>query len=128
MEASEHFFTIAIGVVGFSYYEKFEVENNKLYQIITVVISCLIAQVLIVDYFLYEILFIFGLGILRDNKINQTLFGVVVGAIQIITASLAFIPIRFYNGERGKQNKWFFYIFYPVHLFVIYIIRIYFQR
>ena len=122
------FFTLAIGVVGFSFYEKFEEENKRLHKIVTLVISCLVAQVLLVDYGLYGILFIFGLGILRESKLNQTLFGVAMGAIQVITASLAFIPIWFYNGERGKQNKWFFYIFYPAHLFVIYLIRRYLQK
>lgn len=28
-----------------------------------------------------------------------------------------------YNGERGKQNKWFNYLFYPVHLLILGIIR-----
>ncbi|MBP3737093.1 MAG: hypothetical protein J6I56_08745 [Lachnospiraceae bacterium] len=33
------------------------------------------------------------------------------------------LAIRSYNGERGRQMKWFFYIFYPAHLMALYLIR-----
>ena len=39
--------------------------------------------------------------------------------------ALALIPIWFYNGTRGPSAKYFFYVFYPVHLFLLYLIRRY---
>ena len=35
------------------------------------------------------------------------------------------IMILFYNGQRGsyKLSKWFFYAFYPAHLFLLYLLR-----
>ncbi|MGN1382502.1 MAG: TraX family protein [Eubacterium sp.] len=33
-----------------------------------------------------------------------------------------FIAMLFYNGKRGKQNKYYFYWFYPVHLLLLYIV------
>ena len=38
-------------------------------------------------------------------------------------ALLGFGLVLTYNGERGKQNKWFNYLFYPVHLLILGIIR-----
>jgi len=38
-------------------------------------------------------------------------------------ALLAWPILMLYNGQKGKNiNKWFFYIFYPAHLFLVYLI------
>ncbi|MDR2088107.1 MAG: conjugal transfer protein TraX [Clostridiales Family XIII bacterium] len=51
----------------------------------------------------------------------------VYGALQMLTA-LAVPLLHGYNGQRGKLKwkgmKWFFYIYYPAHLFVLGAIRI----
>lgn len=40
-----------------------------------------------------------------------------------LLALTGFALIWCYNGERGRQNKYFFYLFYPRHLIVLYLIR-----
>ncbi len=41
---------------------------------------------------------------------------------------LSFIPLFLYNGTRGTYNKWFFYIYYPAHLLVLFIIQFFMTR
>jgi hypothetical protein len=43
------------------------------------------------------------------------------GSAQWLMA-LAAIPILLYNGKRGRGSKYFFYIFYPAHIYLFYII------
>ena len=43
------------------------------------------------------------------------------GALQWF-AVIALVPIYFYNGKGGKSNKWFFYLYYPAHLGIIYLL------
>ena len=49
------------------------------------------------------------------------LLGIMSGTLELL-ALLMLIPMHFYNGTRGKQHKYFFYAFYPVHLLFLAII------
>ena len=40
-----------------------------------------------------------------------------------LLALTGFFLIRCYNGKRGKQSKYFFYLFYPGHLMFLYLLR-----
>lgn len=42
-----------------------------------------------------------------------------------LCATLAIIFIIFYNSKKGKDAKYFFYIFYPAHLFLLYLITLF---
>ena len=103
-------------------------EGKVIFQLITFIVGMLAGYLLNVDYsfmgiFLLEILYFF-----RFNRKNQ----VSSGAISVLwepAAVLGFIPIWFYNGERGRSMKYFFYWFYPVHILILAVINmIFFPR
>ena len=73
------------------------------------------------DYHAYGVLMVFYLYVAYDEP-HRDIGGAVLGLYQA-TAALAFVPIHFFNGEKGRQSRWFFYIFYPAHLLLLVLIR-----
>lgn len=79
------------------------------------------AELLNTDYGYMGVLCIMTLYVLRRVKWKQIMGGCLVFLWEI-WAPLAFIPIGFYNGKRGLALKYIFYLFYPLHLLILYLI------
>lgn len=95
-------------------------------QLLCVVVACILSVFLRTDYSYIGILFIAVLYFFRTNKKLQILFGCIIFLSTNIASLLAFVPIAMYNGHiiRSRKFKYFFYIFYPAHLLVLYLISL----
>lgn len=119
------FFTLLLGYLCIYLYELFK--DKLLIQILLIPPIFLLAHYLKVDYGYKGVAFIFFLYILRNNMYGKTLIGPTFFN-DYFPILLAFIPINMYNGKRGFINnpilKYLFYALYPIHLLLIYYIRL----
>ena len=87
-------------------------------------IMCIISMVTGLDYEYHAIM----IGYLFYIFYNKRVFAIFLGYLAIfkeVWSLLGFSLILTYNGKRGKQNKLFNYCFYPVHLLILGILRIF---
>lgn len=90
---------------------------------------CMIAAYLLrTDYDARGVILILVLYVLRRQRVMSCLAGYAVMCFGMLESWSfpAFFLIPHYNGEKGHGAKYFFYVFYPVHLLVLAGIRIWY--
>lgn len=84
-----------------------------------------LALLLHTDYDCFGVFVIVIMYKLRKNKFMEMMSGCIcllVMAINEIPCIIGLIPVKLYNGQRGLNMKYIFYIFYPAHLLILYLI------
>ena len=121
------FFTLLLGYAGIYFYEKYREANQGKY-LLSILALLAVSIFLRADYGCFGYGFILLLYILRNSKVLMSVIGICVLPSKWIGGA-AFVPICMYNGKRGfatgKVAKYAFYLFYPLHLFVIYLLGIF---
>ena len=125
------FFTLLIGLLTMwgckQIEEKISIHAGlqMLLQIPVILVGYFVAEVLYTDYAGLGVICIMVIYLFRQNRMIQAFAGAVAFMWEI-PAPLAFVPVVFYNGKRGWKMKYFFYIFYPAHLLLLYLIAYFF--
>lgn len=129
------FFTLFLGILVLSGLKmadeslmirgKWEKLIKSLVSILIILSGMGIAVLLKTDYSAVGIFTIVVMYLFRNKKMMEALMGCIVLTVMSlieVTSFFVLIPIYFYKGKRGKQMKYFFYAFYPVHLLILYLI------
>lgn len=126
LEHQNVFFTLLLGVLVIEQFQKHE--GKWLYGAVAFVLASVLAECLHTDYGAKGVLFILCFFLLRRFVLaKQAVFAAMNywlanGGVQVY-AGFAALPLLLYNGRRGPKMKYFFYIFYPMHLVILYLIH-----
>lgn len=92
--------------------------------IVAVLVACLLA--ITCDYSFGGILLVASMYLFKDKKtfywIGCVLSLVIIALLSTwmeLFAIVSLFLLTLYNGEKGKSNKYLFYVFYPAHLLIL---------
>lgn len=127
-------FTLALGLLAITVYNKL---NNKVLGILFVAACSVLAHFLHFDYGWFGIAIIFIFYVFKNKKAYMNILFSITTFINYIYyfaktlrieylliflfCTLSLIPINLYNGKKGKNIKYFLYLFYPLHLIVLFV-------
>ena len=118
-------FTLALGILAMLLMKKFR--RKSILKWGSVVICAALAEILRCDYGALGILMIAVLYNFRKEKtlriFSGVIFSVWISLGNFGAAALSFLPIFFYNGEKGRIPLGrILYIYYPLHLSFFYML------
>ncbi len=124
-------FTLLLGLGSIAVWDKF---GKKSIPIIALLVF--LGKILRVDYGWYGVLSVFVLYLFRQRKIGREIAFLVLNTIYyyprlssnmslslVISYSCTTIPViflLFYNGKLGRKTKYLYYLFYPIHMIILY--------
>lgn len=141
------FFTLILGLICITIYDKIMHSNIKVLNSFKILISytliffiSFIAQYFHFEYGAFGVLIIFIFYLFKNNKLIMNLSFIFIVLIYfsknlinsnfdyryILLCICTIVPLIFmnlYNGNKGKNIKYVLYFFYPVHLFILYLLE-----
>lgn len=128
-------FSLALGLIGL-YVVTHEHKKMRYLVIPTALLSLLLPY----GYYGFGIMMIFGL--IKDNQVRMSLFITItliytslpqifkdvpfIGGSPWQALAVMSLPLIFsYNGKKGWDLKWLFYVYYPLHVLVLFMIYYY---
>ncbi len=108
---------------------KEKISNKIVWHIVSIVVVAIcsaVAMALSLDYDYHAIIVAYLFYIFYDRPV----LGAALGYLSIIKELYSFLGfgiVLTYNGERGRQYKWFNYLFYPLHILILGMLRFYFN-
>lgn len=123
------FFTLFLGLVVVEQYQK---NRQKLSSFLIFAAAMIAAEILNTDYGAAGVIFILLFYLLYQYRVGKQAGFVAVNFLMYgmsvqLYAGLAAIPMLLYNGKKGPSMKYFFYVFYPAHLLILYFAGNYFR-
>ena len=142
------FFTLFLGLLSIYLYDyiikifknqKYKFPIDKLFGIVIVILISFIAEILNTDYGMWGVLVVFSFYIFKSKKYLMIISFILLCSIkyifrfiitnfnysQLALGIFTIFPIIFislYNGMQGRKIKYFLYLFYPIHLLILYLI------
>lgn len=143
------FFTLFLGLVSiaiFDYLSKMNYENKYLHYlyvflgISSAIFIAFLANLIHCDYGYYGVAIIFIFYLFKKNKLLMNIAFIlctisfylkrillsVNSKIYIVLVIFTCLPLMFinlYNNKKGKDTKYLLYLFYPLHLLVLFVIH-----
>ncbi|MCA5006389.1 hypothetical protein IPZ78_14675 [Sphingobacterium sp. WQ 366] len=121
------FFSLSAGLVSLLIIDSKKVATDAKVLLIAALVT--VANLFHFDYYYLGVLQIICFYIFRSSWWKKVL---TIGILNVFymfkiatqaAAILAFIPLYFYNGQRGKKTGLLYYIFYPAHLLLFWLIK-----
>ena len=138
------FFTLALGLVAIYI---LNLRKNwvkepfmKIIKAILTAAVLYLAQKFQMDYGAYGILLIMIFNVFRNDKLKILMNFLILNVFNTIFPNVFQVPdmqmfslislifIFMYNGKKGRSMKYFFYLFYPVHFFILGIIKFFLEK
>ena len=132
------FFTLFLGLLSIYIFNLKKM--NVILKIILIGFILFFSQKFKLDYGIYGILVIINFNIFRNNKFKILMNFLVLNVFNMIfpkvfdlvdTQFFSLISLVFifmYNGKKGRSMKYFFYLFYPIHFFILEVIKFFLEK